>query len=233
MAACAQGLKRLVLELGGKDPMIVLTDADVEKAAQFAASGAFRNAGQVCCSVERILVERPIAERFVERVLEIARSTTIGPLADLGQREKVARLVDDAVAKGARVLVGGQVPAGPGSSYPPTVLVGVDDTMDIASQETFGPVAQVRVVEDAEEAVRIANATDYGLGATVWSSDLARAEAVAARIQAGMIGVNRGIRGVGGSPWVGARQSGFGFTQSVDGARHFTQVRTITRPIAS
>lgn len=233
MASCAKGLKRLVLELGGKDPMIVLADANLEKAAQHAATGAFRNSGQVCVSVERILVEKPVAEELTRRVAELARTFEIGPMADRSQFEKVKRQVEDAVAKGARILVGG-APADDNNTcyYPPTVITGITDEMDIASRETFGPVAAIREVGDAEEAVRLANATDYGLGATVWCGDETRGEAVARRIQAGMIGVNRGIRGVGDSPWVGARQSGFGCTGSVEGTRSFTQVRTITRASA-
>jgi len=232
MERCAKGLKRLVLELGGKDPMIVLGDADLEKTAQFAVRGAFRNSGQVCCSVERIFLEKPIAERFTQRVVELAKDFEIGPLADEGQRAKVAEQVDEARKQGARVLVGGAIAPGAGAFYPPTVITDVREDMAIARQETFGPVACIRVVEDADEAVRRANETDYGLGATVWGGDAARAELVASRIQAGMIGINRGIRGVGDSPWVGARQSGFGYTGSVAGTRQFAQVRTITRTVS-
>ena len=229
MAACAPGLKRLVLELGGKDPMIVLDDADIEKAAQFAARGAFSNAGQVCCSVERILVAREIEAPFLARLVELATATSIGPMVDDAQRQKVVALVDDARRRGAKVLCGGEATSGQGSHYPPTILAGVTDDMDVAHREIFGPVATVRAVDSAEEALAVANGVPYGLGATVWTGDAARGEAVASRIQSGMIGINRGIRGVGDSPWVGARQSGFGYTGSIDGTRQFTQVRTITR----
>jgi acyl-CoA reductase-like NAD-dependent aldehyde dehydrogenase len=232
MAACSKSLKRLVLELGGKDPMLVLADADLEAAAKFAVQGAFRNSGQVCCAVERIFIERPVAESFLERVVELSRDVEIGPMVDGEQRDKVAAQVDEAVGKGARVLAGGTPPTGPGYAYPPTVLTDLDDSMEITHAETFGPVAAVRVVEDAEEALRLANDTEYGLGATVWTADQERGEELAARVRAGMVGINRGIRGVGDSPWVGARQSGFGFTGSVEGTRSFTQVRTISRPAA-
>ncbi len=231
MAACAKNLKRLVLELGGKDPMVVLADADLEKAAQYAANNAFRNSGQVCVAVERIIVERPVAEELERRIVALARDFEIGPMADATQLEKVRAQVDDARKAGARVLVGGEPRGGSGCFYPPTVIAGITDDMVMAREETFGPVAAIRVVDDAEEAVRVANATEYGLGATVWTADPARGEAIAGRLQAGMIGVNRGIRGVGDSPWVGARQSGFGFTGSVEGTRSFTQVRTITRRV--
>jgi len=231
MAACAKGLKRLVLELGGKDPMIVLADADLEKAAQHAAHGAFRNSGQVCVAVERILVERPVAEELTRRIAEIARTYEIGPMADETQLAKVRAQVEDARAKGARVLVGGEQRRGAGCWFPPTVIADVTDDMEMARRETFGPVAAIRVVDSAEEALRLANDTDYGLGATVWTGDAARGEAIASRLQAGMIGVNRGVGGVGDAPWVGARCSGFGFTGSVEGTRQFTQVRTITRVV--
>ena len=229
MAACAPGLKRLVLELGGKDPMIVLADADLEKAAQFAARGAFSNAGQVCCSVERILVAREIEKPFLARLVELTSAMSIGPMVDDGQRQKVVALVDDARRRGAKVLCGGEPSMGQGTHYPPTILADVTDDMEVTRREIFGPVATVRAVSSAEEALAIANAIPYGLGATVWTSDAARGEAVAGKLQSGMIGINRGIRGVGDSPWVGTRQSGYGFTGNIDGTRQFTQVRTITR----
>jgi acyl-CoA reductase-like NAD-dependent aldehyde dehydrogenase len=231
MASCSKSLKRLVLELGGKDPMIVLADADLAAAAEFAARGAFRNSGQVCCAVERVFVEAEVAEDFLKRVVELAEQTEVGPLVDGEQRERVTRQVDEAVGKGARLLIGGSPLAGEGWYYPPTVITDLDDSMEITTNETFGPVAAIRSVEDAEEAVRLANATEYGLGATVWTADEELGFELAERIQAGMVGVNRSIRGVGNSPWVGARQSGFGYTGSVDGTRSFTQVRTISRAI--
>lgn len=232
MASCAPTLKRLVLELGGKDPMIVLDDADLDKAAEFAAKGSFGNAGQVCCSVERILVHERVAETFTQRLVEHAKKMDIGPMVDDTQRQKVVDLVKDARAKGVRVLVGGDATSGKGIYYPPTVLADVTDAMDVASKEIFGPVATVRTVASTEEALRIANATPYGLGATIWTGDAAKGEEIASKLQSGMIGVNRGLRGVGDSPWVGARQSGFGFTGSVEGTRQFTQLRTVTRTIA-
>ncbi|MEM7246758.1 MAG: aldehyde dehydrogenase family protein [Acidobacteriota bacterium] len=231
MSACSKSLKRLILELGGKDPMIVLKDADVEAAAKFAARGAFRNSGQVCVAVERILVEEPIAAELTEKIVALANETEIGPMVDAAHRSGVAAQVDDARAKGASILVGGELPDGPGAHYPPTVISDIDDTMDIASVETFGPVASIRTVSDADEALRLANEGNYGLGATVWTSDREQGEALAAQIQAGMVGINRGIGGVGDSPWVGARQSGFGQNGSVEGTRSFTQVRTITREL--
>jgi len=232
MAACSKSLKRLVLELGGKDPMIVLADADIERAANFAVQGAFRNSGQVCCAVERIFVEDAIAEPFLQRVVELSRDAHIGPLVDGEQREKVTFQVDEAIGKGARLLAGGSPTTGPGYYYPPTILTDLDDTMEITSAETFGPVAAVRVVADAEEALRLANETDFGLGATVWTANAELGEELAARVASGMVGINRGIRGVGDSPWVGARQSGFGYTGSVEGTRSFTQLRTISRVVS-
>jgi acyl-CoA reductase-like NAD-dependent aldehyde dehydrogenase len=229
MSRASRDLKRIVLELGGKDPMVVLADADLDRAAEHAVSAGFRNAGQVCCAVERIFVERGAADAFLERLVARAREAELGPLADPAQREHVERLVDDAVSRGARVLAGGHAAAADGCRYPATVLVGVDGSMEIGRVETFGPVLCVRVVEDEEEALRGANETDFGLGATVWSGDPERAERIAARLQAGMVGINRDIHAVGDAPWVGARQSGYGFLRSTEGIRHFTQARTITR----
>jgi acyl-CoA reductase-like NAD-dependent aldehyde dehydrogenase len=232
MAACAPALKRLVLELGGKDPMIVCADADLPAAADYAVRESMRNSGQVCCSVERIYVERPAAERFLQLVVEKARALTVGPptgevfmgpMASEEQRSKVLAQLQDAKAKGARVLLGGQARPGPGAFMEPTVLAGVTDEMDLARRETFGPVAAVRVVADAEEALRRANDSIYGLGASVWSGDAERGRQLAARLQAGQVGVNRGLGGAGDLPWCGVKQSGFGFLGSPDGYRQFTR----------
>lgn len=237
MAACAPSLKRLVLELGGKDPMLVCADADLAAAADFAVRESMRNSGQVCCAVERICVERPVAARFLELLVERARAVTVGPpegdvfmgpLASDAQRRRVLAQIEDARAKGARVLLGGGPLPGPGFYVQPTVVAGVTDAMDLARHETFGPVAAVRVVEDAEEAVRLANDSIYGLGATVWCGDPARGRALAARLQAGQVGVNRGLGGAGDPPWCGVKQSGYGFLGSPDGHRQFTRPLTLS-----
>jgi acyl-CoA reductase-like NAD-dependent aldehyde dehydrogenase len=229
-------LKRVVLELGGKDPLIVLDDADIEKAAKFAAANSFRNAGQVCVSTERIFVLESVADDFERALAGIASAMRVGPGiegADVGpmvnarQRDHVLAQLGSAVAAGARVLAGG---TGHRDNFvTPTVLAGVADEMDIAREETFGPVACVTRVASVDEAVERANATEFGLGAVVFGGDEERAAGVARRLTAGMIGVNRPVGGPLGTPWVGARQSGFGFHKSKDGHRQFTQTRVVTR----
>jgi acyl-CoA reductase-like NAD-dependent aldehyde dehydrogenase len=236
MREASSSLKRLVLELGGKDPMIVLEDADLAKAAQFAAVNSFRNAGQVCVSTERIFVLESVADAFEEALAGIAAAMKVGdgaegpdvgPMVNPRQRDHVLAQVDAAVASGAKVVAGG---AGHHDNFvTPTVLVGVTDEMDIATSETFGPVACVTRVATVDEAVARANHSRFGLGAVVFGGDEERANAVARRLTAGMIGVNRPVAGAAGTPWVGARESGYGFHKSKDGHRQFTQTRVVTR----
>ena len=228
-------LKRVVLELGGKDPMIVLEDADIVRAAKFAALNSFRNAGQVCVSTERIFVLDSIADEFEAALTDFASEMTqgdgmenpdLGPMVNAGQRDHVLAQVDAAVEAGATVLVGGE---GHRDNFiVPTVLAGVTEDMDIASTETFGPVACVTRVTSTDEAIDRANDTHFGLGAVVFGQDEANTTAVAQRLTAGMIGVNRAPGGAVGTPWVGARQSGFGFHKSPDGHKQFTQTRVLT-----
>jgi acyl-CoA reductase-like NAD-dependent aldehyde dehydrogenase len=237
MREASASLKRIVLELGGKDPMIVLDDADIEKAAKFAARNSFRNAGQVCVATERIFVLDSVAEEFEKALAEIAAAmrvgpgdsgAEVGPMVNARQRDHVLAQVEAAVAAGAKVLAGG----GHRDNFvTPTVLTGVADEMEIAREETFGPVACVTRVRSVDEAVERANDTQFGLGAVVFGSDEVRTAAVARRLTAGMIGINRSVGGVAGTPWVGARQSGFGFHKSRDGHRQFTQTRVVTRSL--
>jgi len=239
MGAAVGSLKRLVLELGGKDPVVVFADADVDAAAASAVDNSLRNTGQVCCSIERIYVADAIADAFEEKVVEAARAWThgdgraadvkMGPLVSEEQRAKVARQVADAVTDGATLRLGGQAPDGPGWFYPATVLTGVQQEHRITHVETFGPVVAVtRFSGDEDEGVRLANDTVYGLGANVWTGDADRGARVAARLRAGQIGVNRYLGGGPGTPWVGARQSGYGFLGGPDGHRQFTVPKTIS-----
>ncbi|MHC4846556.1 MAG: aldehyde dehydrogenase family protein [Planctomycetota bacterium] len=237
MAACAAGLKRIVLELGGKDPMIVCADADLEVAADFAVRESMRNSGQVCCGVERIYVEQPVAERFTELVVEKAQALTVGnpredvfmgPMSNPGQRNHVLAQIEDARKRGADVLCGGGAIQGDGYFLAPTVIAGVDESMDLMTKETFGPVAAIRTVESAEEAVRLANDSEYGLGATVWCGSNEAGVEIAARLESGQVGVNRGLGGAGDPPWAGAKQSGFGFLGSPDGYRQFSRPLSVS-----
>ena len=236
LAAAADKLKRVILELGGKDPLIVLEDADLARAARFAARSSFRNAGQVCVATERIYVAEPVAGKFVDLLVEETRAlkvgsgldpdTRVGPMVSQEQRAHVLRLIDDAVAKGARVVAGGE--GHHGNYVMPTVLVGVTPEMAIAREETFGPVACVTVVPDDDEAVRLANDSPYGLGAVVFGGQAERTSRVARRLRAGMIGINQSVGAARGAPWVGARESGYGFHSSRDGHRQFCQTRVVS-----
>ena len=238
MQSCAAALKRMVLELGGKDPMIVCDDADLPRAAEFAVRESMRNSGQVCCSVERIYVERGAAARFTELVVEKAAAlrvgdarhpdTFMGPMASEAQRRHVLAQVAEAKARGARVLLGGEALPGPGCFLPPTVVADVDESMALMQRETFGPVAAIRSVDDVEQAIALANASPYGLGASVWCGDTERGVAVAARLESGQVGVNRGLGGAGDPPWCGVKQSGFGFLGSPDGHRQFTRPLSVS-----
>lgn len=241
MASAASGLKRIILELGGKDPLVVLSSADVAEAARFAARNSFRNAGQVCVSTERIYVHESIAERFVDLLAQEARGlkqgngmeagTQVGPMVNARQRDHVLRQIDDALKRGAQLVHGGE---GHRELFvTPTVLRGVTHEMSIAREETFGPVACVTVVKSDDEAVALANDTPYGLGAVVFGANDEHTARIARRLTAGMIGINRGVGGARGTPWVGAKESGFGFHSSRDGHRNFTQTRMISVPLGS
>lgn len=235
LGEASKQLKRVILELGGKDPLVVLPDADLDRAASFAARNSFRNAGQVCVSTERIYVHADVHDAFVDKLVAEAQamtvgpqaeaSTKVGPMVDGRQKAHVVGQVDRAVASGAKVAWRGA--HNEGNFLAPVVLTDLDDAMDIARDETFGPVACVFKVADDAEAVRRANDTPYGLGAVVYGAP-DRAHQVARQLTAGMIGVNQGIGSAGSTPWVGARQSGYGFHSGKEGHRQFAQVRVVT-----
>jgi acyl-CoA reductase-like NAD-dependent aldehyde dehydrogenase len=201
MARAAETLTPVSLELGGKDPMIVLADADVERAANAAAYYSMQNGGQTCISVERVYVEAPIYDEFIDKVTRkvaaLRQGVSTGPgTMDVGamtfgpQLDIVTRHVDEARAAGARVLTGGAGHSEHGCFYEPTILVDVDHTMSCMTEETFGPTMPVMKVRDAEEALRLANDSEYGLAASVWTKDAARGEELARRVEAGVVCVN-------------------------------------------
>jgi acyl-CoA reductase-like NAD-dependent aldehyde dehydrogenase len=239
LRAASGTLKRVILELGGKDPMIVLENADLERAAHFAAWNSFRNCGQVCVSTERIFVGEGVADEFERLLVEVTgamsvgngldEGTKVGPMVNGTQRDHVLAQIDDAIGKGARVLLGGE---GHHDNFvTPTVLADVTEEMSIATEETFGPVACVTRVSSVDEAIAKANDTHFGLGAVVFGADDDHTESVARRLTAGMIGINKHAGGAVGTPWVGARESGYGFHKSRDGHRQFTQTRVVTRSV--
>lgn len=234
MARASNGLKRLVMELGGNDPMIVMEDAHMESAARFAVAGSFENAGQMCTSTERIYVDERIADAFEKRVTELAAAyrvgpwdmpgVNIGPIINARQHQRVIDHIRDAEDKGARVLLGGSKQ--PERYINPTVICDMTDEMLMEQEETFGPVVAMRKYSSVEEAIQLANNSPYGLGAVVFGGR--DAGAVADQLEAGMVGINQGAGGGGDAPWVGAKESGYGFHGTVDGHRQFAQVRVVS-----
>ncbi len=240
---CSANIVPSVLELGGKDPMVVLEGTDPEAAANGAVWGAFTNCGQVCASVERAYVHESLYDEFVKRVVEKTKAlklgpwtdpaTQVGPMVSLGQLQIVEEQVNDAVKRGAEVLAGGRNREDLGGFYyEPTVLVKVNHQMKVMREETFGPVLPVMKFQTEEEAVALANDTVYGLTASVWGSDLKRARRVAERIEAGTVTVNDHAYTYGAveTPWQGFKESGLGVSHSAWGLREFTQPLHINEP---
>jgi succinate-semialdehyde dehydrogenase/glutarate-semialdehyde dehydrogenase len=221
LSTCGAQLKKAVVELGGKDPMIVDRGVDPAWAAGEAATGCFANAGQICTSVERIYVHESVADEFVRELVELARSlrvgdgsepeTEMGPLVDEELREKVHRHVREAVEAGAELLCGGEVPDGPGTFYPPTVLRGVREGMAVVDEETFGPVAAVEVVASFDEALAKANRTAYGLAAVVLTPEPAHAQMAWRELEVGTVKVNAVFGGAPGGAAEPRKASGLGF----------------------
>ena len=229
-------LKRTVLELGGNDPLIVLRDADVDYAVSAASFGAFLHQGQICMSTERIIVERPVADEFIEKFVRKAESlkvgdphemdTIVGPLISLSARERVHAHVQDAQSRGAQVLTGGHFDR---LLYYPTVITGVTPAMRLFAEQTFGPVAPVIVVEDAEEALRVANDSSYGLSSGVITNDFNRALEIAEQLQTGMVHINdQTVHDEPQVPFGGVKGSGWGRLGGRAALEEFTELRWIT-----
>lgn len=230
----ARRLKPVVLELGGKDPMIVLEDADIESAAHAAVWGAFANSGQACASVERCYVQAPIAEKFINRVVELTRllrqgtqaSSDIGAMSSERQLEIVEEHVQDALSHGAHALTGGRrLPDAHAPFYEPTVLVDVNHTMKVMYEETFGPVLPVMTFEAEQDAVRLANDSVFGLTASVWTKNIRRGRRVAEQLEAGTVMVNEVLytHGIAQTPWGGVKESGLGRTHGRMGLLELVQ----------
>src|SRR5216117_1407661 len=230
-------LKKKVLELGGSDPLIVLEDADLERAATTAAEARLINSGQSCIAAKRFIVVEPVVTPFLERFVAEMRSrrvgdpldatTHVGPQARLDLRENLHRQVQESVERGAQAILGGKLPEGPGAFYPPTVLAAVDRGMPAFDEEVFGPVAAVIRVRDEAEAVRVANASRYRLGASVWTQDAARGERLACELEVGSVFVNGLVKSDPRLPFGGVKRSGYGRELSELGLREFVNVKTV------
>jgi benzaldehyde dehydrogenase (NAD) len=234
--ACAKHLKRVLLELGGKAPLVILDDADVDEAVNAAAFGAFMNQGQICMSTERIVVDDKVADAFVAKFAAKAKglphgdprkgNVVLGSLISNAACERVAALVDDAVAKGAVLATGGR---GNGTIMPATIVDHVTPAMRIYGEESFGPVVTVVRVSGVDEAVRVANDTEYGLSSAVFGQDIARAMGVAKRIEAGICHVNAPtVHDEPQMPFGGTKASGYGRFGGTAAIDEFTELRWIT-----
>jgi acyl-CoA reductase-like NAD-dependent aldehyde dehydrogenase len=238
--ACAKKLIPSVLELGGKDAMIVLADANLEVAASAAVWGSYTNCGQVCLSVERLFVEEAVEERFLALCVEKTKrlrlghgcdpATDVGPLIRPQHVQRMSDLVNEAVARGARLLCGGKPRADLGPNFfEPTVIAGVNSTMRLFQEETFGPILAVQAVKDSEEAVAFANDSAFSLAASVWTSDAKHGQAIAARLRAGAVMVNDAISyfGIAEAPHGGCGASGWGRTHGKAGLLEMVQTKYI------
>ncbi|MEK6981055.1 MAG: NAD-dependent succinate-semialdehyde dehydrogenase [Thermoproteota archaeon] len=233
----AMNLKKCVLELGGSDPFIVLDDAIIEKAAEGAVKGRFINCGQSCVASKRFFVSKNIAKDFIELFIKKASQlkvgnptlieTDIGPLSSKGSLETISGIVEDAKEKGAEILLGGSEIDGKGYFYQPTILTNVKPNMRIAKEETFGPVAPITIVENESEAVRLANDTEFGLGASIWTKDLAKAEKISRRIESGIVSVNNVVISDPRIPFGGIKHSGFGRELSRYGMLEFVNIKSV------
>jgi succinate-semialdehyde dehydrogenase/glutarate-semialdehyde dehydrogenase len=237
MTDASDQLLRLSMELGGNAPFIVFDDADIDDAVSGAMIAKMRNIGEACTAANRFHVAAPIAERFAEKMAEKMRSLTVGrgteegvdvgPLIDDSQRGKVAALVEDAVSKGARALVGGHSRDGAGYFYDPTVLADVPQNADLLQDEIFGPVAPVTSFDDEDAAIAAANNTEYGLVAYVYTSNLKRALRVVEKLDTGMVGLNQGMVSNPAAPFGGIKQSGFGREGGYEGIEEYLSTKYV------
>jgi len=230
-------IKTTVLELGGSDPFVVMPSADLDAAVATAVVARCQNNGQSCIAAKRFIVHTSIAEEFESRFADAMAAlvvgdpfdpgTDVGPLATEAGRSDVIELVADAVGKGAKLLCGGDVPTGPGWFYPPTVLVGVTPAMRVYTEEVFGPVATVLRVADIEEAIEVANATEFGLGANAWTTDPAEQDRFITELDAGLVFINGMVTSYPELPFGGVKTSGYGRELAAHGIREFCNLKTV------
>ena len=233
----AKNLKKCVLELGGSDPFIVLDDAIIEKAAEGAVKGRFINCGQSCVASKRFFVGKNIANDFIELFIKktsqlkvgdpTSMETDIGPLSSKEGLETISDIVEDAKEKGAEILLGGSQIEDKGFFYKPTILTNVKASMRIANEETFGPVAPITIVENESEAIKLANDIEFGLGASIWTKDLAKADKMSRRIESGIVSVNNVVLSDPRIPFGGIKHSGFGRELSRYGMLEFVNIKSV------
>lgn len=242
IAQSAQNLLRVSMELGGNAPFVVFDDADLDAAVDGAMLAKMRNIGEACTAANRFLVHSSVIDEFATRLgdrmakLTLGRGVEpgvdVGPLVEEKQRNKVAELVDDAVAKGARIVTGGAAVPGDGWFYQPTVLTHVPDDADLRREEIFGPVAALIPFADEDEAVRLANDTEYGLVAYVFTRDFGRAVRVYEALETGMVGINQGIVSNPAAPFGGVKASGFGREGGFEGIDEYLETKYVGFPVS-
>jgi len=233
----ARYLKKCVLELGGSDPFIVLDDAIIDKAAEGAVKGRFINCGQSCVASKRFFVGKNIAKDFIELFIKKTSQlkigdptdmeTDIGPISSKEGLETISGIVEDAKEKGAEILLGGSKIDGKGFFYKPTILTNVKPDMRITNEETFGPVAPITIVENESEAIKLANESEFGLGASIWTKDLAKADKMSRRIESGIVSVNNVVISDPRIPFGGIKHSGFGRELSRYGMLEFINLKSV------
>jgi succinate-semialdehyde dehydrogenase / glutarate-semialdehyde dehydrogenase len=236
-AIAGSEIKKVVLELGGSDPFVVMPSADLRAAAQVGAVARCLNNGQSCIAAKRFIVHEAVYEEFERLFTEqmagkvvgdpMLEGTDVGPLASEQQRDDVEKLVADAVAKGAKALCGGAAPEGPGFYYPPTVLAGITEEMRVHTEEVFGPVATLYRVPDIDAALELANGTEFGLGANVWTNDEQERSRFIRDFVAGMVFVNGNVTSYPQLPFGGVKTSGHGRELSVQGIREFCNIKSV------
>ncbi|CAL1517098.1 NAD-dependent succinate-semialdehyde dehydrogenase [Chitinophaga sp. MM2321] len=233
-ALAGKYIKKTVLELGGSDPFIVLKDADLEAAAKTAVQGRMQNAGQSCIAAKRWIVEKEVVPAFTELVHHFLEniqqgdptleSTTMGPMARPDLAEELAKQLQETIRQGARLELGG---THEGCNFAPTLLTGVTNNMTAFKEETFGPLAVIIEAKDEQEAIALANETDFGLGAALWTSDLDKAARLATQIESGNVFINAMVRSDARLPFGGVKQSGYGRELSLEGTHEFLNVKTV------
>jgi succinate-semialdehyde dehydrogenase/glutarate-semialdehyde dehydrogenase/succinyl-CoA reductase len=230
-------LKKTVLELGGSDPFIVCRDADIEKASSGAVKGRFVNCGQSCIASKRFVVVKDIANEFTEKFVQkteklkvgdpLADDTDMGPLVNAKSLENMEGFVKRSIKEGAKLLTGGKRIEGKGYFYMPTILTNVTPTMEVAQEEVFGPLAPIIVADDEKEAINIANDSKFGLGASIWTQNLEKAEELSSLIESGMVAVNNVVISDPRVPSGGIKNSGFGRELSRQGMLEFVNIKSI------